>query len=101
MTRWRPRRPFRVSLHRFGWAEAGLQGRADHARQDRGSSLGTLPPFAAETVKALCRRHPGLPGDDDVDGSGVRSVQLLHEGQMQLSRLRKSSLQQFELELPG
>ena len=80
---------------------AGLQGRADHARQDRASSLGTLPPFAAETVKALCRRHPGLPGDDDVDGSGVRSVQLLHEGQMQLSRLRKSSLQQFELELPG
>ena len=49
--------------HRFvsrclvGPRTAGLQGRADHARQDRGSSLGTLPPFAAETVKALCRRQ--------------------------------------------
>ena len=63
---------------------------------------------------AHCRRSPPRPSrrcaaatlaylvtTTLMDQAYAPYAQLLHEGQMQLSRLRKSSLQQFELELPG
>ena len=53
----------------------------------------------SQPPKGGCRRRPGLPGGVEPHGSGTGVLQLLHEGRLQLRRVRQPSVQQFELVL--